>query len=144
MQDSLNPNGINCIRLINDRITVRGARTLGGDANTDLKYINVRRTLIFLEKSIDRGTEWAVFEPKDRTLWLKITRDVTAFLMTVWRDGALFGSNPAEAFYVRCDDETNPPEERDLGKITTEIGVSIVRPAEFFIFRISQWTGPTK
>lgn len=144
MQDSLNPYGINCIRLINDKITVWGARTLGGDANTDLKYINVRRTLIFLKESIDRGTQWAVFEPNDRTLWAKITRNVTAFLTSVWRDGALFGATPAEAFYVRCDDETNPQEERDLGKITTEIGVAIVRQAEFVIFRISQWAGPTK
>jgi phage tail sheath protein FI len=141
IQDGLNPHGINCIRNINDDITVWGARTVGGDANTDLKYINVRRTLIFLRKSIDQGTQWVVFEPNDRSLWAKITRNVTAFLTTVWRDGALFGSTPQEAFYVKCDDETNPPEERDLGKVTTEIGVAIVEPAEFVIFRISQWEG---
>jgi hypothetical protein len=141
LQDGLNPHGINCIRNINDDITVWGARTVGGDANTDLKYINVRRTLIFLRKSIDQGTQWVVFEPNDRSLWAKITRNVTAFLTNVWRDGALFGSTPQEAFYVKCDDETNPPEERDLGKVTTEIGVAIVEPAEFVIFRISQWEG---
>jgi uncharacterized protein len=84
-----------------------------------------------------------VFEPNDRALWQKIVRNVSAFLTTVWRDGALFGSTPQEAFYVRCDDELNPPEERDLGKVTTEIGVAIVRPAEFVIFRIEQWQGPT-
>jgi phage tail sheath protein FI len=143
LQDGLNPGGVNCIREINDNITVWGARTIGGDKNTDLKYINVRRTLIFLRKSIDQGTQWVVFEPNDRSLWAKIVRNVTAFLTVVWRDGALFGSSPQEAFYVKCDDETNPPENRDLGRVTTEIGVAIVRPAEFVIFRISQWAGPT-
>lgn len=141
-QDGLNPYGINCIRLINDNITVWGARTIGGDANTDLKYINVRRTLIFLRESIDQGTQWVVFEPNDRTLWAKIRLNITAFLTIVWRDGALFGSTPQEAFYVKCDDETNPREMRDVGRVTCEIGVSIVRPAEFVIFRISQWAGP--
>jgi hypothetical protein len=141
-QDGLNPYGVNCIRFINENITVWGARTIGGDANTDLKYINVRRTLIFLRESIDRGTQWVVFEPNDRTLWAKIRLNITAFLTTVWRDGALFGSTPQEAFFVKCDDETNPREERDLGRVTCEIGVAIVRPAEFVIFRISQWAGP--
>ena len=142
IQDGLNPSGVNCIREMNNRIVVWGARTVGGDFNTDLKYINVRRTLLFLRESIDEGTQWVVFEPNDRTLWAKIVRNVTAFLTTVWRAGALFGSTPAEAFYVKCDDETNPPEERDLGRVTTEIGVAIVKPAEFVIFRISQWAGP--
>jgi phage tail sheath protein FI len=141
-QDGLNPQGTNCIRLMNKNITVWGARTIGGDANTDLKYINVRRTLIFLRESIDHGTQWVVFEPNDRTLWAKIRLNVTAFLTTVWRDGALFGSTPQEAFYVKCDDETNPREEREVGRVTCEIGVAIVRPAEFVIFRISQWAGP--
>ncbi len=142
LQDGLNPDGVNCIRFVNGNVTVWGARTIGGDLNTDLKYINVRRLLLFLRKSIDHGTQWVVFEPNDRTLWAKITRNVTAFLTTVWRDGALFGSTPAEAFYVRCDDETNPPDERDLGRVITEIGVAIVKPAEFVIFRIEQWSGP--
>jgi phage tail sheath protein FI len=142
LQDGLNPNGVNCIRNINGDIRVWGARTIGGDFNADLKYINVRRTLLFLRKSIDHGTQWVVFEPNDRTLWQKIVRNVSAFLTTVWRDGALFGSTPQEAFYVRCDDETNPPEEREIGRVTTEIGVAIVRPAEFVIFRIEQWQGP--
>lgn len=142
VQDGLNPYGINCIRYINDNITVWGARTVGGDANTDLKYINVRRTLIFIRESIDKGTQWVVFEPNDFSLWAKITRNVTAFLTTVWRDGALFGATPQEAFYVKCDIETNSVEDRDLGRVTTEVGVAIVRPAEFVIFRISQWAGP--
>jgi phage tail sheath protein FI len=83
-----------------------------------------------------------VFEPNDMRLWAKIRLNVSAFLTTVWRDGALFGSTPQEAFYVKCDEETNPREERDLGRVITEIGVAIVRPAEFVIFRISQWAGP--
>jgi phage tail sheath protein FI len=142
LQDGLNPDGVNCIRNINGNVTVWGARTIGGDLNADLKYINVRRTLIFIRKSIDEGTQWVVFEPNDRSLWAKIVRNITAFLTIVWRDGALFGSTPQEAFYVKCDDETNPSEERDIGRVTTEIGVAIVRPAEFVIFRISQWGGP--
>jgi phage tail sheath protein FI len=142
IQDGLNPGGVNCLRHVDGGLKVWGARTVGGDANADLKYVNVRRTLIFLEESIDRGTQWVVFEPNDRTLWAKIVRNVSAFLTVVWRDGALFGSTPQEAFYVKCDDETNPPENRDLGRVTTEVGVAIVRPAEFVIFRISQWAGP--
>jgi phage tail sheath protein FI len=138
LQDGLNPGGVNCIRNINGKITVWGARTIGGDLNFDTKYISTRRLLIFIEKSIDHGTQWVVFEPNDRSLWAKIERNVGAFLTTVWRDGALFGSTPQEAFYVRCDDETNPPEERDLGKVTTEIGVAITKPAEFVIFRVQQ------
>jgi uncharacterized protein len=139
VQDGLNPHGVNCIRNINGNIKVWGARTIGGDANSDLKYINVRRTLLFIEESIDEGTQWVVFEPNDRSLWAKIERNVSAFLTVVWRDGALFGRTPQEAFYVKCDDETNPPENRELGRVTTEIGVAIVRPAEFVIFRITQW-----
>jgi phage tail sheath protein FI len=142
LQDGLNPEGINCIRVFNDTVTVWGARTIGGDFNADTKYINVRRTLIFLRKSIDQGTQWVVFEPNDMSLWAKIVRNVGAFLTNVWRDGALFGATPAEAFYVKCDAETNPYDERELGRVTTEIGVAIVRPAEFVIFRISQWAGP--
>ena len=83
-----------------------------------------------------------VFEPNDYGLWGKIRRNVTAFLTNVWRSGALFGLTPEEAFYVKCDAETNPPEVRDLGMVVTEIGVAIVRPAEFVIFRITQATGP--
>jgi phage tail sheath protein FI len=142
VQDGLNPKGVNCIRDMNGNIRVWGGRTLGGDANLDYKYINVRRLMLFLRESIDEGTQWVVFEPNDRSLWAKIVRNVTAFLTNVWRDGALFGSTPAEAFYVKCDDETNPPEVRDLGRVITEIGVAPVRPAEFVIFRITQWAGP--
>ena len=111
---------------------------MGGDANADLKYISVRRTLLFLRKSIGEGTQWVVFEPNTPAMWQKITRNVSAFLTNVWRSGALFGTTPEQAFYVKCDAETNPPELRELGQVVTEIGVAIVRPAEFVIFRISQ------
>jgi phage tail sheath protein FI len=141
-QDGLNPDGINVIRAFNGNITVWGGRTLGGDANTEWKYINVRRLFLFLRESIDEGTQWVVFEPNTQNLWAKITRNITAFLTTVWRAGALFGSTPQEAFFVKCDAETNPPEVRDLGQVVTEIGVAVVKPAEFVIFRISQWAGP--
>jgi uncharacterized protein len=141
-QDGLNPLGVNCIRFLNDNIMVWGARTVGGDANADLKYINVRRTLLFLRESIDEGTQWVVFEPNVPALWQKITRNVTAFLTNVWRSGALFGDTPEQAFFVKCDIETNPPELREQGQVVTEIGVAIARPAEFVIFRISQFTAP--
>jgi phage tail sheath protein FI len=142
MQELLNPQGVNCIRNMNGNINVWGARTVGGDRNAEWKYINVRRFFLFLRESIDEGTQWVVFEPNDPALWGKIRRNVSAFLTNVWRTGALFGLTPEEAFYVKCDAETNPPEIRDLGMVVTEIGVAIVRPAEFVIFRITQSTGP--
>jgi phage tail sheath protein FI len=142
VQDGLNPLGINCIRYLNGNITVWGARTIGGDRNMEWKYINVRRLFLYLRKAIDQGTQWVVFEPNTPELWSKITRNITAFLTNVWRDGALFGNTPQEAFYVKCDEETNPPEVRDQGRVVTEIGVAVVKPAEFVIFRIGQWAGP--
>lgn len=140
-QDGLNPDGINCIRKLNGNIRVWGARTLGGDANTEFKYVNIRRHFSYLRDSIDKGTQWVVFEPNTPELWAKIRRNISAFLVMEWRQGALFGTTPEEAFYVKCDAETNPPEVRDLGQVVTEIGVAVVKPAEFVIFRISQWDG---
>ena len=141
-QDGLNPKGINIIRNLNGNIRVWGARTLGGDDNGEYKYVNVRRFMNFLSESIDEGTQWVVFEPNAEPLWQRIRRSVTGFLTVVWRDGALFGATPEEAFFVKCDETTNPPEVRDLGRVVTEIGVAIVKPAEFVIFRISQISGP--
>jgi len=141
-QAGLNPVGINIIRQFNGNVTVWGARTLGGDKNGEWKYINVRRLFLYLRQSIEEGTQWAVFEPNGEELWAKIRRNITAFLTTVWRDGALFGATPEQAFFVRCDETTNPPEVRDLGQVVTEIGVAVIKPAEFVIFRISQWAGP--
>jgi len=138
-QDGLNPVGINCIRSFPGRgIRVWGARTLS--SNPSWTYLNVRRLFNMIEKSIDNGTQWVVFEPNDMALWQKINRSATAFLTMVWRQGALFGATPGEAFYVKCDAETNPPEARDLGMVTTEIGIAPVKPAEFVIFRLSQWS----
>lgn len=137
-QDILNPIGINCIRSFPGRgIRVWGARTLSSDPSW--RYINVRRLFNFVEKSIQQGTQWVVFEPNDMDLWARIRRDITAFLTMVWRSGALFGATPSQAFYVKCDEETNPPEARDLGQVIIEIGIAPVKPAEFVIFRISQW-----
>lgn len=141
-QELLNPQGVNCIRSLNGNITVWGARTIGGESNHEWTYVNVRRLFLFLRESIDEGTQWVVFEPNDPALWGKIRRNLTAFLTNVWRSGALFGLTPEEAFYVKCDAETNPPEVRDVGQVVTEVGVAIVRPAEFVIFRITQATGP--
>jgi len=139
-QDTLNPNGINCIRAFPGRgIRIWGARTLS--SNPSWRYLNVRRLFNYVEKSIERGTQWVVFEPNDIWLWSRVARDVGAFLTTVWSDGALFGANPAQAFYVKCDAELNPPESRDLGRLVVEIGMAPVKPAEFVIFRISQWAG---
>ena len=97
---------------------------------------------MFVEESIAEGTQWAVFEPNDERLWAKIIRTATGFLRRQWLEGALFGKTVEEAFYVKCDDELNPPESRDLGRLIIEIGMAPVKPAEFVIFRISQWAGP--
>jgi len=137
-QDGLNPAGINCIRAFTGRgIRVWGARTLS--SNPSWNYLNVPRLFNMVEKSVNNGTQWVVFEPNDMALWQHIIRSCTAFLTIIWRSGALFGATPQEAFYVKCDAETNPPEARDLGMVTTEIGIAPVKPAEFVIFRISQW-----
>lgn len=140
-QDTLNPIGVNCVRSFPGRgIRVWGARTLSSDPAW--RYINVRRLFNYVEKSIENGTQWVVFEPNNRKLWARVSRDVSSFLRTVWRDDALFGSSPDEAFYVKVDDELNPPESRDMGRLIVEIGMAPVKPAEFVIFRVSQWAGP--
>ena len=139
-QDVLNPMGINCIRAFPARgLRVWGARTLS--SNAAWRYVNVRRLFITVEASMDAGLQWVVFEPNDYTLWAKVRRDVTSFLRVVWRSGALFGATPEQAFYVKCDEELNPPEIRDLGQLIIEVGLAPVKPAEFVIFRISQWAG---
>jgi phage tail sheath protein FI len=138
--DQLNPLGINCIRPFPGQgIRVWGARTLSSDP--EWRYLNVRRLFNFVEESILQGTNWVVFEPNDPKLWDSVKRTVTMFLRRVWRDGALFGRTPAEAFFVKCDEENNPPENRDAGILTVEIGIAPVKPAEFVVFRISQFAG---
>lgn len=138
-QATVNLEGINVIRQLNGSILVWGARTLGSLDNSKIAYINVRRLLIFLRESIDEGTQFAVFEPNSKPLWETIIRSVTGLLTRVWRDGALFGVVPEQAFFVKCDESTNPKETRDIGQVITEIGVAPVKPAEFVIFRIAQF-----
>ncbi|MSP13084.1 MAG: phage tail sheath family protein [Chloroflexi bacterium] len=137
-QGELNQAGINCIRFFpREGIRVWGARTLAA-GSSEWRYINVRRLFNMIEESIALSTRWIVFEPNDRTLWKSIRRDVNAFLTRIWRDGALMGSTPEEAFFVRCDEETNPPDMIDAGIVVTLIGIAPVKPAEFIVFRISQ------
>ena len=140
--DLLNPIGVNVIRAFPGKgIKVWGARTLSSD--TSWRYINVRRLFNYLEKSILNGTDWVVFEPNDPALWSRIRRTVAAFLVNEWRKGALFGTTAEQAFYVKCDDESNPAESIDAGQVVCEIGVAPVKPAEFVVFRLSQFSGGT-
>ena len=136
-QGNLNANGVNCIRSFDpDGILIWGARTNATDL--EWKYIPVRRLFCMIEKSIERSTRWVVFEPNAEPLWQQVRRDVRAFLMLLWRAGALAGVTPEEAFFVQCDRETNPPEVVDAGMVVIRIGVAPVKPAEFVIFRIGQ------
>ncbi|HYI22457.1 MAG TPA: phage tail sheath C-terminal domain-containing protein [Candidatus Limnocylindrales bacterium] len=140
-QGVLNPAGVNCIRYFpREGIRVWGARTLA-DAASEWRYLNVRRLFNMVEESIAEATRWIVFEPNDRTLWKSIRRDIGAFLTRVWRDGALMGRTAEQAFFVKCDEETNPPDVIDAGMVIAVIGLAPVKPAEFVIFRISQTAG---
>jgi uncharacterized protein len=141
-QELLNPIGINCIRSFPNRgIRIWGARTLVEPDITEWRYINVRRLVSYIEKSLEIGLQWVVFEPNDEDLWARVTRTVNNFLTGLWRQGALMGSTPSEAFYVKCDGDLNTAETMILGRLYVEIGVCPVRPAEFVVFRIGQWTG---
>jgi phage tail sheath protein FI len=135
-QDLLNPKGINAIRNLNGAVRIWGARTLSTDPSW--RYINVRRLFIMVESSIERATQWVVFEPNDHRLWKRVTRTISSFLTLLWRNGALMGTSPEQAFYVKCDEETNPAEVVDAGQLVVEIGLAPVKPAEFVIFRIGQ------
>jgi phage tail sheath protein FI len=139
-QDLLNPQGINCIRLFSGTgIRVWGARTMSNDPLW--KYINVRRLLIFLEGSILQGTQWVVFEPNNEKLWARVNQTISQFLTTVWKNGALMGNTPREAFFVKCDRTTMTQDDIDNGRLIVLIGVAPSKPAEFVIFRIAQWAG---
>jgi phage tail sheath protein FI len=138
-QDVLNPEGINALRFFEGRGSrVWGARTISSDP--EWKYVNVRRFFIFLEHSIDKSTQWAVFEPNNERLWANIRHTVEDFLLVQWRDGALMGTKPDEAYFVRCDRTTMTQNDLDNGRLICLIGVAPVKPAEFVIFRIGQWT----
>jgi hypothetical protein len=139
-QEILNPAGVNCIRVFRGRgIRIWGARTMSSEPA--LLHIHKRRFLMFVEESVSESTQWIVHEPSDERLWGKIVRSVSAFLRRQWLEGALFGSSEVEAYYVKCDAETNPPDVRAAFQVITEIGVNIVETAEFVIFRIAQWSG---
>jgi phage tail sheath protein FI len=138
-QGGLNRVGINCIRAFPGRgIRVWGARTLSSDP--EWRYLNVRRLFNYISESIIEGTQWAVFEPNDHRLWTRLRISSANFLTRVWRDGALFGATPEEAFFVKCDGENNPPDVIEAGQVVVEIGIAPVKPAEFVVFRISQFT----
>ncbi len=144
-QELLNPLGINCIRSFPNRgIRIWGARTLVEPDKTEWRYISVRRLISYIEKSIELGTQWAVFEPNDQDLWMRVKRTINNFLERIWREGALFGATAEQAFYVKCDEELNTPETMILGRLYVEVGVCPVRPAEFVVFRISQWNGSSE
>jgi len=136
-QGFLNPIGVNAIRPFGTRgIRIWGARTLASD--TDWQYVNVRRLFNMVESTILEGTQWAVFEPNDVTLWEGVKRTLTGYLHGLWQSGALFGSTADQAFFVRCDETTNTPESIDAGRLIVEVGLAPVKPAEFVVFRISQ------
>ena len=138
-QDILNPVGVNLIRAFPGRgIRVWGARTIS--SNGLWKYVNVRRLFIYVEESIKASTNWVVFEPNSETLWSRVTRTIETFLATCWRDGALAGSSPDQAFFVECGPTTMTQDDIDNGRLICQIGIAPVKPAEFVIFRITQKT----
>lgn len=138
-QDILNPKGVNLIRAFPGQgIRVWGART--ASSNASWKYINVRRLFIYIEESIKANTNWAVFEPNDTTLWVRVQRTISVFLTTMWRNGSLAGASPEEAFFVNIGRNTMSQDDIDNGRLVCVIGVAPVKPAEFVIFRITQKT----
>ena len=142
-QDVLNPEGVNCFRFFEGRgFRLWGARTISSDP--EWKYVNLRRYFIYLERSIDRGTQWAVFEPNGEALWANVRRTVEDFLFNEWQMGALLGDKPEKAYFVRCDRSTMTQNDLDNGRLVCLIGVAPLRPAEFVIFRIGQWTSDRK
>lgn len=142
-QEVLNPEGVNCFRFFEGRgMRLWGARTISSDP--EWKYLNVRRYFAYLERSIDKGTQWAVFEPNGDALWANVRRTVEDFLLNEWQSGALLGDKPDKAFFVRCDRTTMTQNDLDNGRLVCLIGVAPLKPAEFVIFRIGQWTADRK
>jgi len=138
-QDILNPRGVNCIRNFRSEgrdLRVWGARTMSSEPK--YRYSTVRRVMIFSEESIDRGTEWVVFEPNNKAFWEKAKRVVSAFIMNQWRAGALAGTTAEEAFFIKCDRTTMTQDDIDNGLLICIIGIAPVKPAEFIVFRITQ------
>jgi phage tail sheath protein FI len=142
-QDVLNPEGVNCIRFFEGRgFRVWGARTISSDP--EWKYVNLRRYFAFLERSIERGTQWVVFENNGEELWARVRRTVEDFLFNEWKSGHLLGEKPQTAYFVRCDRSTMTQNDLDNGRLICLIGVAPLRPAEFVIFRIGQWTADSR
>lgn len=142
-QEVLNPEGINCFRFFEGRgFRLWGARTISSDP--EWKYVNLRRYFAYLERSIDRGTQWAVFEPNGEALWSNVRRTIEDFLLNEFQMGALLGDKPEKAYFVRCDRSTMTQNDLDNGRLVCLIGVAPIRPAEFVVFRIGQWTGDRK
>jgi uncharacterized protein len=142
-QEVLNPEGINCFRFFEGRgYRLWGARTVSSDP--EWKYVNLRRYFAYLEHSIDKGTQWAVFEPNGEALWANVRRTIEDFLLNEWQSGALLGDKPDKAYFVKCDRSTMTQNDLDNGRLICLIGVAPLRPAEFVIFRIGQWTGDRK
>jgi hypothetical protein len=142
-QEVLNPEGINCFRFFEGRGNrLWGARTISSDP--EWKYVNIRRYFAYLERSIDKGTQWAVFEPNGNALWSNIKRTIEDFLLNEWQSGALLGDKPDQAYFVRCDRSTMTQNDLDNGRLIAQIGVAALKPAEFVILRIGQWTADRK
>jgi len=142
-QEVLNPEGINCFRFFEGRgFRLWGARTTSSDP--EWKYVNLRRYFAYLERSIDRGTQWAVFEPNGEALWANVRQTIQDFLYNEWVSGALLGEKPEKAYFVKCDRSTMTQNDLDNGRLVCLIGVAVVKPAEFVIFRIGQWTADRK
>jgi phage tail sheath protein FI len=134
-QNELNPVGVNCLRSFPGRgIRVWGARTLS--RQPEWRYVSVRRLFLTLRRWIDMNMTWATFEPNGPRLWVRINRELTTYLTNLWQDGAMVGQTANEAFYVKCDAETNPTESREAGRVVTEIGLAPSAPAEFVVVRI--------
>jgi phage tail sheath protein FI len=136
----LNQLGVNCIRVLPAGFVNWGGRTLEGAdfLASEWKYIAIRRTALFLEESLFRGTTWVVFEPNDEPLWSQIRMNLRAFMMGLFRQGAFQGSSPDQAFYVKCDSETTTPNDQDLGIVNIEVGFAPLKPAEFVVIQIKQ------
>ena len=142
-QDVLNPEGVNCFRFFEGRgFRLWGARTISSDP--EWKYVNLRRYFAYLERSLDKGTQWAVFEPNGEALWANVRRTIEDFLLNEWQMGALLGDKPEKSFFVKCDRTTMSQNDLDNGRLVCLIGVAPLRPAEFVIFRIGQWTADRK
>ncbi|HSK74353.1 MAG TPA: phage tail sheath subtilisin-like domain-containing protein [Pyrinomonadaceae bacterium] len=142
-QEVLNPEGVNCFRFFEGRgFRLWGARTTSSDP--EWKYVSLRRYFAYLERSIDRGTQWAVFEPNGEALWANVRQTIQDFLYNEWVSGALLGEKPEKAYFVKCDRSTMTQNDLDNGRLVCLVGVAVVKPAEFVIFRIGQWTADRK